>query len=141
MVVPAGKKSANTMPSMSQKTVSMTITAEQDALVFFGDGSFDSFHSILLSLISQLPFHWLVFHFRVVHVKPSFVYHDKAIKEVGSHSKMFQAHGGTSFPFCPHIQGQNQRNLPRPHFGHLQMVVEDSINRLVRKWSGKPVHW
>ena len=31
MVVPAGKKSANTMPSMSQKTVSMTITAERDA--------------------------------------------------------------------------------------------------------------
>ena len=86
------------MPSASQKTLSMTLTANETLL----------FSLEMVPLKGKLPFHWLVFHFWVVQVKPSFFYRDKAIKEVWIGSKMFQEHGGTLFPLCPHLQGQNQ---------------------------------
>ena len=112
------------IPSASQNTMSMTFNCRARGFCFLR-GWF----------IWKLPFNWLAFHFRIVQVNPSFVYRDKAVKEVWSWSEMFQAHGGSSFPFFPHLQGQiDQRNPPRTHFGHLQMVVEHSTNHSAKKF-------
>ena len=51
------------MPSASQETVSMTLTAEWDAFTFFGDGSFGSFYSFDWYFIS---WNICIFYFLIV---------------------------------------------------------------------------
>ena len=118
MFVPAG----DMMPLASQKMVSMTFTAERDAFVFFGDASFGSFYSI----------DWYSFLGRTSRSKFRLPWQiDQRSWELIEKAPRTR---WNMFPFCSHLQGQNQRNPPRKHMFRWSWRILPIVSRESLVW-------